>query len=93
MSQEQLEKKGSKLVEGEALDIIIGNKPLVIDKAAEESDKDNSEKGAMKDKVKANILKILSETYGFDENDFLSAELEVVPAGKAMDAGFDRSMM
>ena len=78
LSGEQMEKKASKVIEGEALDIIVGSKPL----ADEE-----------KDAVKAGILKILSESYGIEEEDFLSAELEVVPAGKTREAGFDRSMI
>ena len=87
LSQEQLEKKAAKVIEGEALDIIIGNKPLCI-KKDESEDKDKKEKG-----VKANILKILKDSYGVEEDDFLSAELEVVPAGKSREAGFDRSMI
>ena len=90
LAQEQMDKKGAKVVEGEALDIIVGNRPLVIKsrgKAAAEDDR----KG--KDKVKNNILDILKKTYDIDEEDFLSAELEVVPAGKAREAGFDRSMI
>ena len=78
LSQEQLEKKASKVIEGEALDIIIGNKPV---------------KGEDKDAVKKGILNILKETYQIEEEDFMSAELEVVPAGKAREAGFDRSMI
>ena len=87
LSQEQLEKKASKVIEGEALDIIIGNKPLVLSKKNE--DKDSEAKEA----VKAGILDILKSQYGFEEEDFISAELEVVPAGAARDAGFDRSMI
>ena len=101
LSQEQLEKKASKVIEGEALDIIIGNKPLVIDKKAEKGkDKEHSkardkesEKEHAKETVKAGILSILKENYGIEEEDFISAELEVVPAGKAREAGFDRSMI
>lgn len=99
LSQEQLEKKASKVIEGEALDIIIGNKPLVIDKKAEkekahgrEHEKE-SEKERAKEAVKAGILEILKDSYGIEEDDFISAELEVVPAGKAREAGFDRSMI
>lgn len=90
LAQEQMDKKGAKVVEGEALDIIVGNRPLVIKnrgKAAAEDDR----KG--KDKVKNNILEILKKTYDIDEEDFLSAELEVVPAGRAREAGLDRSMI
>lgn len=78
LSAEQLEKKASKVIEGEALDIIVGSKPLA---------------GEEKDAVKAGILKLLKEQYDMEEEDFLSAELEVVPAGRAREAGFDRSMI
>ena len=78
LSSEQLEKKANKVIEGEALDIIVGNKPLA---------------GVEKDKVQAGVLKILKDEYDIEEEDFISAELEIVPAGKAKDAGFDRSMV
>ncbi len=87
LAGEQLEKKASKVIEGEALDIIVGNKPILIDK--EEKD----EKDSAKDAVKKGILSILKESYDMEEEDFISAELEVVPAGKAREAGFDRSMI
>lgn len=91
LAQEQLEKKASKVIEGEALDIIVGNKPIFIDK---KKDKDeNEEKDTGKDAVKKGILSILKESYDMDEEDFISAELEVVPAGHAREAGFDRSMI
>lgn len=87
LAQEQLEKKANKVIEGEALDIIVGNKPLVIKpKKGEESKGD-------KEKVKANFLDILKKECDVEEEDFLSAELEVVPAGKAHFAGLDRSMI
>ncbi len=88
LSQEQLEKKGAKVVEGEALDIIVGNKPLII-KSTTKNAKDEKKK----DSVKSNVLDILKKTYDVEEEDFLSAELEVVPAGRAREAGFDRSMI
>ncbi len=91
LAHEQLEKKADKVIEGEALDIIIGNKPLVIDKKDKE-DKDG-ENSTPKDAVKKGILEILKRDYDFEEEDFISAELEVVPAGKAREAGFDRSMI
>lgn len=91
LAQEQMEKKAGKVIEGEALDIIIGNKPLVIDKK-DKKDKDG-EDSAPKDAVKKGILEILKKDYDFEEEDFISAELEVVPAGKAREAGFDRSMI
>ncbi len=78
LSGEQLEKKAAKVVEGEALNLLVGNIPL-----------DKTEKDA----VKAYILKLLKEQYDMEEDDFLSAELEVVPAGKARDCGLDRSMI
>ena len=78
LAGEQMEKKASKVIEGEALDIVVGSKPLAGDE---------------NDAVKAAILRLLSESYGIEEEDFLSAELEVVPAGKTREAGFDRSMI
>lgn len=91
LAQEQLEKKANKVIEGEALDIIVGNKPLVIEKKKDD-DKDE-EQAAQKDAVKKGILEILQKSYDIEEEDFISAELEVVPAGKAREAGFDRSMI
>ena len=101
LAQEQMGKNAAKVVEGEALDIIIGGKPVIIDadtKAGKAGIKDEEEDEDKKDKkasstVKKAILAILKETYGIEEADFESAELEVVPAGKARDAGFDRSMI
>ena len=74
----QMEKKGSVVIEGEALDVIVGGKPL---------------KGADKTPVKAAVLGLLQEKYGMEEEDFLSAEIEVVPAGRSRDFGLDRSMI
>lgn len=88
LAAEQLEKKAAKVIEGEALDIIIGNKPLMLKK--KDKDKEDS---AAKEAVKKGILAILKESYDIEEEDFISAELEVVPAGKAREAGFDRSMI
>ena len=82
LAAEQLEKKASKVIEGEALDIVIGNRPL--------QDVKDDEK---KEKVQAFTLKLLKEQYGIEEKDFLSAELEIVPAGEAREAGLDRSMV
>ena len=94
LAQEQMEKKANKVIEGEALDIIIGNKPLIIDKKDKDSrHKDEEEKSADKDAVKKGILEILQKSYDMEEEDFISAELEVVPAGRAREAGFDRSMI
>ncbi|MDE7428156.1 MAG: aminopeptidase [Lachnospiraceae bacterium] len=89
LASEQLEKKANKVIEGEALDIVVGNKPLVVDKKKKTEDE---EKSAQKDAVKKGILDVLEKNYGIAEEDFISAELEVVPAGKAREAGFDRSM-
>lgn len=97
LAQEQMEKKANKVIEGEALDIIIGNKPLVIDKKVksgkEKNQGDKEEKEKVKDAVKESILDILKRSYDIEEEDFISAELEVVPAGRAREAGFDRSMV
>lgn len=89
LSAELMEKKASKVVEGEALDIIIGNKPLIIKGSKTQKDA----KEDKKDPVKANILAVLKKDYDVEEEDFLSAELEVVPAGSAREAGLDRSMI
>ena len=83
LAAEQLEKKAGKVIEGEALDIVVGNMPIV------NKDKEKEEKEA----VKKNVLHILKEMYDVEEEDFLSAEIEVVPAGRAKEAGFDRSMV
>lgn len=80
----QMEKKASAVVEGEKLDILIGSRPL-----AQNEELKKEEKQA----VKANILQILKEYYDVEEEDFISAELEVVPAGRARECGFDRSMI
>lgn len=84
LSADQLEKKGNKVVEGEKLDVLVGSIP-------EPEEKEDKEK--KKELVKANILRILGELYGVEEEDFLSAEIEVVPAGRARDYGLDRSML
>ncbi len=82
LAQKQMEKKASEVIDAEKLDIIVGNMPL-------KSSKDEE----VKEAVKANILKLLKSEYDIEEADFESAELEVVPAGKAREAGFDRSMI
>ena len=84
LSADQLDKKAAKVIEGESLDLLIGSIPMTEDEDSEEK---------VKDKVKANILRILEETYGVEEEDFLSAEIEIVPAGEARDYGLDRSMI
>jgi len=78
LSADQLDKKAAKVIEGENLDVTLGNMPLF---------------GEEKDAVKANVLKLLKEKYDIEEEDFVSAEIEVVPSGKARDYGLDRSMV
>lgn len=99
LAGEQLEKKASKVIEGEALDLIVGNKPLVVKKeeeADETADQDagkSADVGRARRLMKAGVLDILKASYDIEEEDFISAELEIVPAGKAREAGFDRSMI
>lgn len=100
LAAEQMEKKANKVIEGEALDLIVGNRPLKLTEAEDADVAANAVGGAgedtdqkKKDPVKQGVLKILKENYGIEEEDFLSAELEVVPAGRAREAGFDRSMI
>ncbi len=78
LAGEQMDKKAAKVIEGEKLDLLIGSIPL------------NDEE---KDAVKENIIKILKNSYGIEEEDFMSAELEIVPAGRARELGLDRSMV
>ena len=78
LAGDQLQKTAAKVIEGEDLDLTLGNIP---------------KKGAEKDKVKAYILDLLKEKYNFEEEDFLSAEIEVVPAGPSRDYGLDKSMV
>ena len=87
LASQQMDKKGNKIVEGEDLDILIGNRPLSIDGEGAKS------KDAAKEPVKAFALKLLADKYGIEEADFLSAEIEMVPAGRARELGFDRSMV
>ena len=92
LAQEQMEKKASKVIEGEKLDLLIGNRP--VEKIIDEMEDGNEDKKAeQKEAVKANVLRLLKEKYDMDEEDFTSAELEIVPAGKARDCGLDRSMI
>ena len=81
LSGDQMTKKASEVIGGENLDLLIGSIPM-------ETEDEN-----VKEKVKANIMNILTKEYGVEEEDFLSAEIEVVPAGEAKDYGFDRSMI
>ena len=78
LAREQMAKTAAALIDGEALNVIVGGRPV---------------KGEEKDAVKAGVLAILKEKYGVEEEDFLSAEIEVVPAGKSRDMGLDRSMI
>ena len=111
LAQEQMGKKASNVIEGEALDLIVGNRPFVVEGKPEKAEKANAklsageqyavkaekdekaESGKVSGAVRRGILAILYDLYGFEEEDFISAELEIVPAGKARDAGFDRSMI
>lgn len=81
LGQEQMKKEATKVIEGENLDVLIGSMPI----------KNNSKDE--KDLIKKNILNILKNKYDIEEDDFLSAEIEVVPAGHARDFGLDRSMI
>lgn len=78
LAQDQMKKPGATVVEGEQLDVLVGSIPA---------------KGEKDDRVKKAVLKILKEQYDIEEDDFLSAELEMVPAGEARDYGLDRSML
>ncbi len=119
LGSQQMAKKGSEIVEGESLDILMGNRPLVLkndktegssnnealaveQKSVQASDiaktdgahkKGNEDSKKSKEGVKAFALALLEEKYGITEEDFISAEIEVVPAGRARDLGFDRSMV
>lgn len=122
LGSQQMDKKGSKVVEGEDLDVLVGNRPLLstgdtvdgagnaqsLGQSTEPSGScgthltggaDSSDSGEAassetpKDPVKAHVLALLADKYGITEEDFLSAELEVVPAGRARDIGLDRSMV
>lgn len=84
LASKQLEKKGSVVVEGEKLDLLIGSRPLEQDPSLDQEEKEA---------VKANVMELLKKYYDMEEEDFLSAELEIVPAGKARDCGLDRSMV
>ncbi len=84
LAGKQMEKKASTVIEGEKLDLLIGSRPLEKEEGLDEDEKDA---------VKANVMKILTDYYNMEEEDFLSAELEIVPAGKARECGLDRSMI
>lgn len=84
LSAKQMENKASAVIDGEKMDILVGNRPVTESEGLGPQEKDA---------VKANILRILKATYDIEEDDFLSAELELVPAGNARDCGLDRSMI
>jgi aspartyl aminopeptidase len=88
LAQDQLKDKASDFIPGENLDLVFGSEiPAKNEKDAKEP------KNKDKDKCKKEILKMLKNTYGIDEEDFGSAELEIVPAGQSRDCGFDRSLI
>ena len=91
LSADQLKKTAAEVIEGENLDVLVGGRPAVEDEDADEND--TFTKLVKSEPVKAQLLKILAEKYNMEEEDFLSSELEVVPAGPARDMGFDRSMI
>lgn len=78
LAGKQMEKRASTVIEGEKMDVLIGSRPV---------------EGEEKNAVKASVLQLLKEKYDIEEEDFLSAELEIVPAGRAREAGIDRSMI
>lgn len=87
LAQEQVQKKASEFITGEDLDLIMGSSVPVKKDASKDEKKD------AKEKSKKLILELLKEKYGIEENDFNSAELEIVPAGLSRDLGLDRSMI
>ena len=96
LAKDQMQKKATEVVAAEDLDVLVGSRPLVLgDDVAEKKDADKTdiEKMAAKEPVKAYVLQLLAEKYDMEEADFLSAEIEVVPAGPAREMGFDRSMI
>ena len=84
LASKQMDKKAAGVVEGENLDLLIGSRPIEQDENLEKKEKEA---------VKANVMNLLKEYYDVEEEDFISAELEIVPAGKARDCGFDRSIV
>ncbi len=84
LASKQMEKKANAVIEGEKLDLLFGSRPIKNDDSLDKEEKDA---------VKANVLRILEASYGISEEDFVSAELEIVPAGNARDCGIDRSMI
>ena len=95
LGAEQMKREAPKVIEGEDLDVLVGSRPYKADqKKAGKADEDSPEAIALKEPMRAYLLDVLMKKYGFDsEEDFLSAELEVVPAGRARSAGLDESMV
>ncbi len=99
LGAEQMKKDGRTVVEGENLDVLIGSEPLIVEAKKDERKEDELsyaeriERTAESEAVRANVLSLLLDRYGIEEEDFLSAEIEVVPAGPARDCGLDRSMV
>ena len=95
LGAEQMKREAAKIIEGEDLDLLAGSRPLVVDKkTADKAAEDTPEALSLKEPVHAFLLDVLQKKYGFEsEEDFLSAELEVVPAGRARSAGLDNSMV
>ncbi len=84
LASKQMEKKANAVIEGEKLDLLFASRPIGKDESLEQEEKEA---------VKANVLQILKEHYNMEEEDFVSAELEIIPAGKSRDCGIDRSMI
>ena len=103
LGAEQMKKNGREVVEGESLDVLFGSEPLIVEDSEEATEAKPAKKEqtyeeqiastAQKEAVRAHIMQLLLERYGTEEEDFLSAEIEVVPAGDARDCGLDRSMV
>ena len=103
LGAEQMKKNGREVVEGESLDVLFGSEPLIVEDTEETTEAKQAKKEqtyeeqiastAQKEAVRAHIMQLLLERYGIEEEDFLSAEIEVVPAGDARDCGLDRSMV
>ena len=89
LAQEQMKEKASDFIKGEDLDVIMGS----VSPVSKDENLSKEEKKELKEKSKKTVLALLKEMYGIEEKDFESAELEIVPAGKARDMGLDRSMI
>lgn len=89
LAQEQMKGNAADIIKGEDLDVIMG----LVSPTKPSATSSNPEKKEEKEKSKKTILALLKEMYGIEEDDFESAELEIVPAGKARDMGLDRSMI